>query len=56
MFQHVVAGVDAQMRIEKENIDAVKFHAIDVSFRRHVEHGVEIDEWLIGRTSAALAD
>ena len=52
-FKIVVRGVDVDVRIEQEQIDAVELDAVDFGRGRQVEHRVEIDRRLGIR---ALAD
>ena len=52
-FQIVVGRVDADVRVEEKQIDAVELDAVHFGRRRHVEHRVEVDRRLGIR---ALAD
>ena len=40
----VVARVDADVRIEQEQVDAVELDAVDRGLRGEIEHRVEIDQ------------
>ena len=47
--QFAVVGVDADVRIEEEQIEAVEPHAIDFGRGRQIEHRIQID----GRLAAS---
>ena len=43
LFDAVIVDIDAGMRIEKEDINAIESNAIDFGFGGQVEHRVEVD-------------
>ncbi len=47
-FELIVRRVDADMRLEEEQVDAVEAHALDFGVGRQIEHRIQID----GRLSA----
>ena len=53
-FQIVIAGINAYMRVEQEQVHAVKLHAVHLRFGGEIEHRVEINGWF--RAGAAFAD
>jgi hypothetical protein len=42
-FQLVICGVDADVRIEQEEVKAIELSSIDFGSSRQVEHGIQID-------------
>ena len=45
-LQRLAIGVDVDVRVEQEQVDALEADAVDVGGRRQVEHRVEIDRRL----------
>jgi hypothetical protein len=54
LLQLVVGRIDTDVRVEKEQVNAIEFLAVDFGFGGAVEHRIEVDARLGAR--AALAD
>ena len=53
-LQFIFLHVDADVRVEKEDVDPIELDAVDLGFRSQVEHGVQVNAWFGAR--AALAN
>ena len=53
-FDAIVVDIDADVRVEQKQIDAIELDAIDFRFGGEVEHGIEVDARF--RAGAAFAD
>ena len=43
LLDAVIVDIDADVRVEQEEVDAVEFDAVDLGLGGEVEHGIEVD-------------